>query len=140
MVGTLLANKDMSIANEDKSKTCGMVFCRIEDLSAGMAPPFHHEQRVISYVKSKAKNGSSPQVQPQPQKSLLGKRKREDYLDGDIRNFRRVQIKRAAKSWTRCRLHELQGNDWVDLGTGSCHCLYSIVRASTSKICPLKIR
>ncbi|GAM41354.1 hypothetical protein TCE0_042f14416 [Talaromyces pinophilus] len=122
-----------SLDVEIECKTCGMVFCRIEDLSTGMAPPIaplHHEQRVISYVKSKAKNGSSPQVQPQPQKSLLGKRKREDYLDGDIRNFRRVQIKRAAKSWTRCKLHELQGNDWVDLGTGSCHCLYSIDQPS----------
>lgn len=100
-----------------------MVFCRIEDLSTGMAPPiapWQHEQRVKSYVKRKAKNGTSPQVQPQPQRSSLGKRKRKDGLEDDILNFRRVQIKGAAMSKTRCIVYEQRRDDWVACGVGLC--------------------
>ncbi|KUL91419.1 hypothetical protein ZTR_01493 [Talaromyces verruculosus] len=89
--------------------------------------PLHHEQRVKSYVQSKAKTGWPPQVQPQPQKSLLfRKRKRSGYLRKGVRNFRRVHIKGAAMPWNRCKLYELRGNDWVEIGIGSCHCRYLI--------------
>jgi hypothetical protein len=127
------------IANEDKSKTCGMVFCRIKDVSTAMAPPIaplHHEQRVKSYVQSKAQDGSASQVQPQ--QSSLGKRKRKDGLEDDILNFRRVQIKSAGMSRTRCKLYELRDMDWFDHGTGSCHYRYINVRVSTSRTCNLK--
>jgi hypothetical protein len=111
-----------TVANGVRSKACGMTFCRLRVVSTAMEPPMlgsHHQERLNSYIAQK----DIVHQRPVPQQRVR-KCKRDDGIDDEILNFRRVRIQSSTRSKTRCVLYELKINGRNGLGIGSCHGRY----------------